>query len=110
MKLPRPPKLKGTTYKKITGCGSLFITVNMGLDNTPKEVFATLGKAGGCASSQCEAIGRLTSLLLRTGRPIQDIQRELIGTRCFRPIYEGCLSCADAIGKVLEEVMKESKK
>jgi len=57
IKRERPKALKGWTYQMQTGCGPLYITVNedkAGLF----ELFTTMGKAGGCASSQCEAIGR----------------------------------------------------
>ncbi|WP_413877291.1 vitamin B12-dependent ribonucleotide reductase, partial [Albidovulum sp.] len=56
VKRDRPKALKGWTYQMQTGCGPLYVTVNedkAGLF----ELFTTMGKAGGCASSQCEAIG-----------------------------------------------------
>ena len=66
MKRERPKALKGWTYQMQTGCGPLYITINE--DNSGLfEVFTTMGKAGGCAASQCEAIGRMVSLAWRSG-------------------------------------------
>ena len=46
----------------------------------PFEVFITLGKAGGSAIADVEAMGRLISLALRSGIPIMEIHRQLWGT------------------------------
>jgi len=105
----RPEKLSGDTIKKETGCGNIFVTMNYTNDNGNKdlfEVFATMGKAGGCAASQNEATGRLTSHLLRTGADPKSVASQLIGIRCHKPIGLGnkaIYSCADAIGKALAE-------
>jgi ribonucleoside-diphosphate reductase alpha chain len=44
-----------------TGCGPLYVTVNQDSSGL-FELFTTMGKAGGCAASQSEAIGRMVSL------------------------------------------------
>ena len=64
-----------------------------------------MGKAGGCASSKTEALGRLISLALKKGASAQEIVEQLKGIRCHVPYGMGpnaTLSCADAIGKALE--------
>jgi len=101
----RPTETRGTITKVNTGCGSLYITVaydDLGIF----EVFATLGKAGGCASAQLEATCRLISLALRAGIDVGSVVKQLRGIRCPSIAWEGgksILSCADAIASVLEK-------
>ena len=101
---PRPPRTKGSTERITTGCGHLYITTNED-EQGLCEVFMTMGKAGGCAASQLETIGRLISLLLRAGIDAALIQKHLRGIRCPSPAFGNggqVLSCADAIGIALE--------
>jgi ribonucleoside-diphosphate reductase alpha chain len=96
----RPKTVSGTTSTVDTGCGDLFVTMNDDGDGHPFEVFATLGKAGGCAAAQTEAIGRLISLALRSGVGVERVHKQLRGITCHRPVGLGpnrILSCADAI-------------
>jgi ribonucleoside-diphosphate reductase alpha chain len=101
----RSPVLRGETREKVTGCGSLYVTVNED-DYGPREIFANMGKAGGCASASTEAIGRLISLAFRYGVPPDKIVKQLRGIRCHVPLGFGpkqILSCPDAIGKALAD-------
>lgn len=103
---PRPEVILGTTTKVTTGCGNLYITVNQDEDNNLFEVFTQMGKAGGCAASQLEAVGRLVSLALRGGIDIKVIVEQLKGIRCPSPSWDKgkkIFSCADAIARVLEK-------
>ena len=100
----RPQLLTGETQRMDTGCGKLFVIMNDD-EYGPREVFANMGKAGGCASSNTEALGRLISLALKKGASAQEIVEQLKGIRCHVPYGMGpnaTLSCADAIGKALE--------
>jgi ribonucleoside-diphosphate reductase alpha chain len=106
---PRPMETTGTTLKAGTGCGNLYITINRDGEGM-FELFATMGKSGGCAASQIEAIGRLTSLALRAGIDPDSIVRQLKGIRCPSPLLgRGGMtySCADAIGKAVEREMRK---
>ena len=100
----RPQLLTGETQRMDTGCGKLFVIMNDD-EYGPREVFANMGKAGGCASSNTEALGRLISLALKKGASAAEIVEQLKGIRCHVPYGIGpnaTLSCADAIGKALE--------
>lgn len=102
---PRPEVVMGTTTKVSTGCGNLYVTINTDENNKPFEVFTQMGKAGGCAASQLEAIGRLVSLAFRSGVDVKVIIEQLRSIRCPSPSWEkGCriFSCADAIARVVE--------
>jgi ribonucleoside-diphosphate reductase alpha chain len=77
----RPIATIGVTERVTTGCGHLYITVNSD-EQGICELFASLGKAGGCASAQLEAITRLISLALRSGVDVESIVKHLKGIRC----------------------------
>lgn len=104
-KRKRPPVLKGKTIRMTTGCGSMYVTINED-ENGPFELFSTIGKAGVCAASQSEAIGRLISLAWRSGVKHQEIQKELIGINCHKPAGLGknkVTSCADSLAKAISK-------
>jgi len=105
----RPKVTTGVTERVNTGCGYIYVTVNFDSQGI-SEVFSTLGKAGGCAAAQLEAISRLTSLVLRSGIDIDSIVKQLRGIRCPSIAWEqghAILSCADAIASVLERYIRE---
>jgi ribonucleoside-diphosphate reductase alpha chain len=105
----RPKVTRGVTERVNTGCGYIYVTVNFDSKGI-SEVFSTLGKAGGCAAAQLEAISRLTSLALRSGIDVDSIVKHLRGIRCPSIAWEqghAILSCADAIASVLEKYIRE---
>ena len=108
----RPGETQGVTKRIRTGEGSLYITINE--DNHGLcEVFTTIGKAGGNAAAQSEAISRLISLSLRSGIDPEDVVKQLKGISGPNPTWENgqlILSTPDAIGKALEAYLKEIDK
>ena len=84
----------------------MFVNITEDDKGQPFEVFLTLGKAGGSAMADAEAMGRLISLALRSGIPIMEIHRQLRGISSDRAVGLGpnkVLSVPDAIGIAIEE-------
>jgi len=106
----RPKTTIGVTKKINTGCGHLYVTINS--DETGVcEVFTQMGKVGGCASAQLEAIGRLISLALRSNVKMESIIKQLAAIRCPSPMWSAgkqVLSCADGIAKSLNEFVNQN--
>jgi ribonucleoside-diphosphate reductase alpha chain len=99
----RPLSLKGWTYRMQTGCGPLYVTINED-DDGLFELFTTMGKAGGCAASQSEAIGRMVSLAWRSGVQPEQVIKQLMDISCHSHAgfgVEKILSCADAVAKAI---------
>jgi len=107
----RPKVTRGVTERVNTGCGHIYVTVNFDSRGI-SEVFSTLGKSGGCAAAQLEAISRLTSLALRSEIDTDSIVKHLRGIRCPSISWENghaVLSCADAIASVLEKYIRDKR-
>lgn len=101
----RPEITRGVTERVRTACGNIYVTVNYD-ERGICEVFSAIGKTGGCAAAQLEAITRLTSYALRSGIDVNAIVKQLSGIRCPSPIWHDgtlTLSCADAIAKTLKK-------
>jgi len=106
----RPRKTSGITVKARTGCGTLFINTCKD-DHGLCEVFANLGKAGGCPA-QSEATCRVVSAALRCGVDPTVLIEQLKSIRCLSTITRRkenkdikVLSCPDAIARAIEEAL-----
>jgi len=107
-KMKRPKRLIGNTECINCGCGKLYITVNAEEAGVPFEIFAHLGKSGGCAASQTEALTRAITIGLRHGIEAKQFVDQLRGISCPSVGFdEGdkILSCADALAKVLQRTL-----
>jgi ribonucleoside-diphosphate reductase alpha chain len=104
----RPEVVSGITEKVKTGCGNYYVTMNHD-EKGLFEVFTQMGKSGGCAAAQSEAIARLISLALRADVNPEAIIKNLRGLRCSSPAWSSggmVLSCPDAVGLAMDNFMK----
>jgi len=109
-KRQRPAVLRGRTVKMNSPLGDLYVTINEDESGRAFEVFCTLGKAGGAAMADTEAIGRLASLALRSGVPITAVRDQLRGISCDRAVGVGpnkVLSAPDAVAQAIEHYLAE---
>jgi len=104
----RPRLTFGITERVKTGEGYLYVTINED-EQGLCEVFTTIGKAGGNAGAQSEAISRLISLALRADIEPREIVRQLKGISGPMPVWDNgtqVLSTPDAIAKVIERYIE----
>lgn len=107
--------LTGNTYYRRTGCGHLYITVNSDTNGNPVEVFVQSSKSGGC-SANTEAIGRLTSSMLRSGMDVDDVIDSILGVKCSAcsalkgkgEKIDG-LSCSDIVARTIRTEYNNNK-
>lgn len=107
VKRARPSITFGMTEKANIGCGKLYVTINSD-EAGMCEVFTYTGRGGGCRS-QSEATGRLISLCLRSGVPIEEVIHQLKGIRCPAAIKRKDVenvSCPDAIARAIENFLE----
>ena len=112
-KIKRPVELNGITKYITTGCGKLYCTLNHDDDGKLIECYCNLGKSGGCASSQTEALGRMISMLLQNDVEPPAIVKQLKSISCHQPYGIGknkVWSCADAIAIVIDSAISKKKK
>lgn len=105
-KATRPAITEGPTHRVVTGCGNSYVTCNtIKGENKPFEVFCHLGKAGGCATCQSEALTRSITIGLRYGVPVSDYVKQLSGLGCptsaWDPEFGLIKSCPEGIAKAL---------
>ena len=114
---PRPRALRGMTFRQETPLGTAYITINEDEQAQPYEVFVNQGKAGSDVAALAEAIGKLTSVVLRTPSPMQPRERLTQVARKLRGIggsssigfgAQRARSLPDAVAKVLEDYLGQS--
>ncbi len=118
-KKPRPHRLEGRTYRIGTPLGGTYITINEngeGLGH-PFEMFIHTSKAGSETAAISEALGRLSSLIMRMVSPVpprervKEVIRQLEGIGGDRSIGFGSQrvrSLPDGIAQVLREYLEET--
>lgn len=105
MNIERPSSIEGKTYKIETGCGTSYITIS-NLDSPYYEIFATLGKTGGCPSATLQSLTRCLTVGLNLSkdpeRLIKRYIKQLIGIGCPHSTKH-IPSCVESIGIVLQK-------
>ncbi len=116
-KRPRPRRLHGATYRRLTPLGTAYVTVNDTDEGEPFEVFMNVGKAGSDVAAVSEALGRLISLTLRMPSSLTPTERlqqvvfQLNGIGGGRHLGFGpqrVRSLPDAIAQVLTEHLEQT--
>ncbi len=116
-KRPRPRRLHGATYRRLTPLGTAYVTVNDTDEGEPFEVFMNVGKAGSDVAAVSEALGRLISLILRMPSSLSPTERlqqvvfQLNGIGGGRHLGFGpqrVRSLPDAIAQVLSEHLEQT--
>ncbi len=116
-KRPRPRRLHGATYRRLTPLGTAYVTVNDTDEGEPFEVFMNVGKAGSDVAAVSEALGRLISLILRMPSSLTPTERlqqvvfQLNGIGGGRHLGFGpqrVRSLPDAIAQVLGEHLEQT--
>ncbi len=111
-KRQRPAMLHGHTRQIESPLGTMYVTINEDDQGRPFEVFVALGKTGGAAMADAEAIGRLCSLALRSGISLRDVHKQLRGISSDRAVGLGpnkVLSGPDAIAQVIEKYLDDKE-
>jgi ribonucleoside-diphosphate reductase alpha chain len=108
----------GSNRKVPNGCGNLMVYVG-GNEDGVHEITARVGKGGGCASAQTEAIARMASIAMQHGAEPERIAKQLNGIRCHLTAMHRSThtdnkprivtSCGDAISVALSEHMADIK-
>ncbi len=116
-KKPRPRLLAGYTYQISTPLGKAFVTINENGGKQPFEVFINTAKAGSDTAAVSEAIGRLSSYVLRLASPVEprdrlkEIVRQLSGIGGGRSLGFGpnrVRSLPDGVAQLLSEYLENS--
>ena len=116
-KRPRPRRLHGATYRRLTPLGTAYVTVNDTDEGEPFEIFMNVGKAGSDVAAVSEALGRLISFILRMPSSLTPTERlqqvvyQLNGIGGGRHLGFGpqrVRSLPDAIAQVLSEHLEQA--
>ena len=107
----RPQKLSADTHILETGNGKMYITVSKH-NNRPVEIFMNMGKSGQLFNVFSEALGRVLSIALQHGVPIEQVVSTMININSDRPKWFRfeetdqkpiqILSIPDGIAKLLQ--------
>lgn len=99
----------GSTHKRQTPCGNLYVTVNVDEEGKPCEIFCRLGKPGGCAAAWMSTLGRVISSALEQGCSLPDFIKQLGGVTCHNQISKDELGCIHQLSVVLAKYLPKEE-
>jgi ribonucleoside-diphosphate reductase alpha chain len=102
----RPKTLKAEIFKTKTGSGTLYTSVGLDECGNPIEIFINISKHGSDVSAFSEALGRVVSIALQSGVPVDKIADTIIGIMGDSSAWDNgklIKSVPDAVGRVLKE-------
>lgn len=109
-----PEIMSSLRIRQVTPFGNMHIKITIDAKTgIEREIFAQLGRGGDIANSDLEAICRLTSLFLRCGGDIEDVEEQLngIGSSLSVPSKDGrIMSLADGLAKGMQKYFFLKKK
>lgn len=98
--------IRSETFPVKTGCGTMNIQL-VGIKPHLRAVFISFGKAGGCGSSQTEALGKLLTYLCQSDTLDPEwLAKKLHGIECHNQGLD--VSCATAVGKAISLWLKDN--
>lgn len=117
VKFVRPARLRGETVRVRSHLGNLYVTVNYTdeKDKTSvKEVFIHLGRAGTQVNALVEALGRILSIALQYGTPLDELIRQMQGIKAGEGLRQEdgqvTFSVPDAVAYALESVSRVAQR
>src|SRR5208283_1571113 len=99
---PRPDMTQGITERVNTGCGKLYVTINSD-EYGFCEVFAQMGKAGGCAYSQIEPTWRNGEQVVSCSDGIAKVLKQHANANISTGFADEMGACPDCGGAVEHE-------
>jgi ribonucleoside-diphosphate reductase alpha chain len=109
-----PEIISGLRLRQMTPFGNMHVKITVDPKTEREmEVFAQLGKGGDIATSDLEAICRLTSLWLRSGGSLRHVIRQLkdIGSSLQVPTRDGrIMSLGDGLARALQRYVRAKER
>lgn len=105
-KWTRPNVLKAEIARTKTGNGTLYTSIGLDEAGIPVELFINISKHGSGESAFSEALGRVISIALQHGVPVDRIADTIIGIVGDKPTWDNgklIKSIPDAVGRILKD-------
>jgi len=110
-KTKRPKAVNGSTTRIRLQCGNLYVTITRH-EGKMFEVFASLGRTGGCSASQMSALTIAITMGIRHGVSPEVYIEKLKGVCCPVVSYDDKIMyvcCREAIAQEMADELKKIK-